>query len=267
MGVLFQLLSVIAFTAWGLYLWIDVKNYGSQPNCNDQIKYVVLFFTVKATEPWLRGLWIATIVLSAVGLMITFVAKAWKLIATKLVEEEEQAETKLTRGLTPTETPTLPHAETVKGKEETSEKPWYIYVSIPLFLSAIYSTIMLELTVRRNASTGSGVVQIDNSWEFGQVLSFVMIFANVNEAVHFLFGYFGRRSLDRKREAQIEEVNSQEDRYLAPSSRQSRPSESNVSARDQPANSISSGYELPDRRNAEVSENSQSQYQPVAMLQ
>lgn len=33
-----------------------------------------------------------------------------------------------------------------------------------------------------------GVVQVDNSWAFGQVLSVVMIIANLKEVVHFLLG-------------------------------------------------------------------------------
>ena len=58
-GFLLQLLSFISLIAWGFYLWVDVKHFGSQPECNDQIKYVVLFCTVRATANWLRHVWIA----------------------------------------------------------------------------------------------------------------------------------------------------------------------------------------------------------------
>jgi hypothetical protein len=58
--------------------------------------------------------------------------------------------------------------------------------------------------VKRNAAkfvngtkVGSGVVQIDESWAFGQILAVVMIIAILNEFVHFLFGYFARRRKDR----------------------------------------------------------------------
>jgi hypothetical protein len=129
MGVLVQLISVLAFTGWGLYVWIHVNDFGSHSECNNQFKYVIFFFTVKATERWLRGLWIAALVLSAVGLMISFGANAMVLFAMKRVEEEERAEEE-TKSVTPTETPgTQPHTE-----KETSEKQWYFHVSIPLFL-------------------------------------------------------------------------------------------------------------------------------------
>lgn len=41
-------------------------------------------------------------------------------------------------------------------------------------------------------NVGRGVVEVDEAWEFGQVLSVVMIFANVNEIIHFLFGLYSR---------------------------------------------------------------------------
>lgn len=131
MGVLLQFLSVIAFTAWGLYLWVKVKHYGPQSACNNQIKYVVFFATVKATEPWLHSLWIVSLALSAVGLMITFAGKAWALFVGKLVDEEERAEEAnlIAQRLTPTAEAEAAEGEAEKGKEK-SEQPWYIYLPL-----------------------------------------------------------------------------------------------------------------------------------------
>jgi hypothetical protein len=159
MGILVQFVSVITFTAWGLYVWADAKHYGNNPQCNDHIKYVIFFFTVRATAPWLRGIWIAGLVLSAVGLMLSFGWRAMELFDTKNVMEEKQAEETNTIecrevAVTPG---TQPHAE-------TAEKAWYFDISFTLLLcvapflsfinthesllsSAIYSTVMLELMV------------------------------------------------------------------------------------------------------------------------
>jgi hypothetical protein len=162
MGVLVQFVSVITFTAWGLYVWADFKNFGNHPECNHQIKYVIFFFTVRATAPWLRGIWIAGLVLSVVVLMVLFVWNAMEVFETKRMEEEQQAEeTDTIAYREATATPgTQPHAVT-----KTAEKGWYFYISFTLFLcvaplltliidthesllsSAIYSTVMLELTV------------------------------------------------------------------------------------------------------------------------
>lgn len=167
MGVLVQYVSVITFTAWGLYVWANVKTFGNNPNCNDKFKYVVFFFTVRATAPWLRGIWIAALVLSAVVLMLLFGRDAMKLF-----DMRQQAEGLRQEGPPPVETNTIasreetvtpgtqPHAET-----GTAEREWYFDISFSLLLCvalllsltidthetllslAIYSTVMLELTV------------------------------------------------------------------------------------------------------------------------
>ena len=134
MSILVQFVSVIAFTTWGLYVWIKVKDYGPGPfnECNDQIKYVVFFVTVRATAPWLRGVWIGGLVLSAAGLMVSFGIKTKLFFAMKRLEEEVRAEktNSIARRASPAEAPSTPSHE----EPETSEKQWYFHVSLPLLL-------------------------------------------------------------------------------------------------------------------------------------
>lgn len=140
-------------------MWARAKTFGNNRLCNHKTKYVIFFFTVSATAPWLRYIWIAGIVLSAVVLMLSFAWKAMELFDMKREAEEQQAE----------ETSTIacrevagaqPHTET-----ETAEKEWYFDISFTLLLcvapllsltidayeslfsSAIYAMVMLELTV------------------------------------------------------------------------------------------------------------------------
>jgi hypothetical protein len=168
MGVFVQFASVIAFTGWGLYLWVHVKDYGNQPECNDRIKYVVFLFTIRATAPWLRGLWIATLVGSAVGLMIVFGLNAVAIFVKKHVEgQAEETDPSTPTASTAAVPGTHAEAETETGTP-ASLKPWCLSISWPLLLcaacsfflsyrmltthqllrsSAIYATVMLELTV------------------------------------------------------------------------------------------------------------------------
>ncbi|KAH9065412.1 hypothetical protein EDB87DRAFT_1679886 [Lactarius vividus] len=183
MGVFLQFASIIAFTGWGLYMWIRVKSFGEQKLCNDQVKYVLMFVNVRATQPWLRDIWIATLVLSAVGLMIKFGYNAFTLFVLRHDEGEET---------------------------EQPEKGWYFFISIPRILSAIYSIVMLELMVHRNNINHGGIVQVDDSWAFGQTLAVVMIAANMNEVIHFLFGYIARRR-ERSRGLQTEAQQASDD--------------------------------------------------------
>ena len=276
MGVLLQFVSVITFTAWGLYVWADVKNFGDNAQsaqCNDKIKYVVFFFTVRATAPWLRGIWITGLVLSAVGLMLSFGWKAMELFEMKRMAEEQQVEETNTiayREVAVTQG-TRPHAES-----EIAEKGWYFDMSFTLLLfvppllsyhrhsriaaqlgnifygharthgewpylsySTYYSLNVFK--VRRNAANkqqdgsiaGPGVVDIDNKWEFGQVLAVVMILANANEILHFFFGFLARRKLARERQAQTEEIALQSRGQSTPPLYGARgPSGSNVSSKD-----------------------------------
>jgi hypothetical protein len=67
-GVIFQFIGTFAFMGWALYLWIHVRHFGPENQCNDKVKYVIMFVDVEATEPWLRGIWIAIIAVSALQL-------------------------------------------------------------------------------------------------------------------------------------------------------------------------------------------------------
>lgn len=89
--------------------------------------------------------------------------------------------------------------------------------------------------VHRNLK--AGFVQLDGSnYAFGQILSIVMIFANLNEILHFFFGFLARRKLKLARlrlQAQPEEIALRPEGHSAPTFYRSRgPSGSNVSSED-----------------------------------
>jgi len=149
MGVFLQFASVIAFTGWGLFLWVHVNDYGSNSQCNDQIKYVIMFVTVRATVPWLRGLWIATLVLSAVGLMINFGIQATILFAMRRAAEEERAEE--TDSITGRSTRT--GAQSQEEMQPTIGKPWYLKISIPLLSCVVFFSSLIQ-RLRISAQVG-----------------------------------------------------------------------------------------------------------------
>ena len=128
MGVVVQFVSVITFTGWALYVWVNVEHFGNVKICNDHIKYVIFFATIRATAPWLRGIWIAGLVLSAVGLMLSFGWKAMELFEMKRMVEEQQAEESdsIAHREVAVTPGTQPHAET--------KKEWYFDISFTLLL-------------------------------------------------------------------------------------------------------------------------------------
>ena len=70
----FQTLTTVVFTVWLLYVWIKGSNFGSQPNCNYLVKYVLFFADVRATVTWLRVLFIMNLVMTACTLSFRFAA-------------------------------------------------------------------------------------------------------------------------------------------------------------------------------------------------
>ncbi|KAF8478156.1 hypothetical protein DFH94DRAFT_82722 [Russula ochroleuca] len=190
MFVLVQFLSIISFVAWGLYLWVNVKDFGSQPECNDRIEYVIFFFfTVRATAPWLRRLWIAFFAIFGAQVLAGLVGTAAIFL---FVKREKKREEEWSEGM---------DSDAGWVRTETREtrplavNEWYFHLDTSRLFHAIYATFVLERTVARNAShilpdgtnIGRGVVQVDDAWEFGQVLSVVMIIVNLKEVLHFLF--------------------------------------------------------------------------------
>jgi hypothetical protein len=67
-----QTLSTLLFIAWLLYVWIKDSKFGSQPECNHLVKYVLFFVNVRATETWLRILFIAYLGLNSSMMLLTF---------------------------------------------------------------------------------------------------------------------------------------------------------------------------------------------------
>jgi hypothetical protein len=77
--------------------------------------------------------------------------------------------------------------------------------------------------VWRNDQNHGGVVQIDNSWAFDQVLSVVTTIANLNEVFYFLLGYATlKRVHPRGRQAEAEETPEQAEGHSAAVSYRSR---------------------------------------------
>jgi len=81
-------------------------------------------------------------------------------------------------------------------------------------IQPIHSHSLIVFQVHRNEANvvdgqndGRGIVEVDDSWQFGQVLSVVMIIANINEMVHFIFAFQAHRSRRRRlaRESQVPE--------------------------------------------------------------
>ena len=67
-----QMASTLVFVVWLLYLRIKDSKFGPQPGYNHLVKYVLLFANVRATETWLRVLFITYLVLNSCWMLVNF---------------------------------------------------------------------------------------------------------------------------------------------------------------------------------------------------
>ncbi|KAN0130049.1 hypothetical protein V8E53_012203 [Lactarius tabidus] len=144
-----QMLSTAVFTIWSLYVWTQNSRFGSQPECNHVVEYVLFFATVDATATWLRALFIVGIVFAGCSLLLQF--------GTVIVS-----------------------LKTNPSKvDDTGRKSIYRLLTLPLG-SAIYGVVTLELIVRRNQPiVGSG----ESAWGFGQIVSLILMLQFVVDSV------------------------------------------------------------------------------------
>jgi hypothetical protein len=69
-----QMFTTVVFTAWLLIVWIKGSHFGSQPECNHLVKYVLVFKQVRATETWLRAMFITYLLIFSCVLSYRFIS-------------------------------------------------------------------------------------------------------------------------------------------------------------------------------------------------
>jgi hypothetical protein len=67
-----QMASTLVFVIWLLYVWIKDSKFGSQPGCNHLVEYVLMFANVRATETWLRVLFVVYLVSNSCMMLVNF---------------------------------------------------------------------------------------------------------------------------------------------------------------------------------------------------
>jgi hypothetical protein len=154
-----QMFSTAVFTIWLLYVWAQNSRFGSQPDCNHVVKYVLFFASVHATATWLRAFFIVGIVFAACSLLLGF---GTVIVSLKTRPSEEQC------------------SGASNEKVDDTEKSIYKhFLTLPVG-SAIYGVTTLELIVQRNRpNVGSG----ESAWGFGQIVSLILILQCVVDSV------------------------------------------------------------------------------------
>ncbi|KAH9035618.1 hypothetical protein EDB85DRAFT_1889202 [Lactarius pseudohatsudake] len=151
-----QVLIYIIFGSWSIYVWVKASQFGAQPECNDLVKYVFFFITVRATVGWLRTLFVVTHAMSVLISLANLVMTMFDLYCVpgnSMVDSDLELE------------------------ERSSRAVLWLVVNV---LCAVVGVAATELMVHRNrphVQTG------ENDWGFGQIVSIIMILPVVLETL------------------------------------------------------------------------------------
>jgi len=140
--------GIFIMPPWLLYVWIKDSRFGSQPECNHLVKYVLVFVSVRATVNWLR---IFFIVLYSVNLYhsLTNLRPTYYLLRKQFADSNEGSESGLTH------------------RTLFARVPWPLRVIL-----AVYGITSAELIVHRNRSL---VQSGEDDWGFGQVVAILLL--------------------------------------------------------------------------------------------
>jgi len=146
-----QMSSTILFLYWLLYVWIKGSKFGSQPECNQLVKFALLFCNVMASETWLR-VFIILYALAYLGWMALIFSVILLVYFYKYMPEKLQV---------------VVNVCTRKGWQvkEFIRKRWpRIIIEILLVyvtaVAAVYSVVTLELIVRSTPIVKESMVTV-----------------------------------------------------------------------------------------------------------
>jgi len=175
-----QAFSTAVFTVWLLYVWIKDSDFGSQPECNHLVKYVLLFADVRATVTWLRVLFIMYLIVNACTLLFRFGVIISVFTKRSLRKDIHHIQDKVrdvvagagTDGADPEEQASVRGVTTGESKELA-----YMALSV---VSGVYGVATLELIVARNRPN---ILPGEDAMGFGQIIALVLILGNVIDVV------------------------------------------------------------------------------------
>ncbi|KAL2126200.1 hypothetical protein VTI74DRAFT_1481 [Chaetomium olivicolor] len=183
MNSLLIICAVSAFIAFNVYVWIRAPDFGSQPECNSTVVYVLFGNSINATNPIFRYIILAT--LAAIpGFFVIFLIlglPCW-IMACCLCREDMHCK----RNPVPL----------LFDRDDTSEdgpKPvnWtHEMVQIMAYMAfSIYAIVSLEQMISRNR-----VSEEESQWTFGQIIALFLLLGPTVDFFNAVAASFGKKT-------------------------------------------------------------------------
>ncbi|KAH9052067.1 hypothetical protein EDB83DRAFT_2396204 [Lactarius deliciosus] len=173
-----QILSLLIFYPWSFYMWINAPRFGAQPECNDLVKFVLVFYTFQATVLWARYLCMTILAMTTFALLCNLIVIFAVYKVHKVVQPPSDDRSDSEKG----NEPSLEPANKTKNlAKKMGTKLIRVLTTIAWglsILSAVVGVANTELTVHRNYSN---VQAGEGAWGFGQIVSVIFILPSVIE--------------------------------------------------------------------------------------
>jgi len=157
--------GVLGFFIFQIYVFATAPSFGSQPNCNDNVKYVLFGINTQATNPVFRGLFLAMFGVMFLVFVITSIGDS---------DSDKFQSWLMRRALSARHggTGLLWIALLFKGVAQDSDEDngKEGYKLLGEVAGRSYVIAMLELMIQRNTTGSAG-----GEWGFGQILAIVLL--------------------------------------------------------------------------------------------
>ncbi|KAH9029243.1 hypothetical protein EDB85DRAFT_1535791 [Lactarius pseudohatsudake] len=174
-----QILSLLIFYPWSFYMWINAPRFGAQPECNDLVKFVLVFYTFQATVLWARYLCMTILAMTTFALLCNLIVifavyRVHKVVVQPPSDDGSDSEKGNEPSLEPAnKTKTLAKKMGTKIIRLLTTIAWALSI-----LFAVVGVANTELTVHRNYPN---VQAGEGAWGFGQIVSVIFILPSVIE--------------------------------------------------------------------------------------
>lgn len=190
-----QILSLAAFIAFNVYLWVTAPTFGSQPVCNEDTVYVVFGVSIQATSPVFRYVTLGTLGAGALSYLLTFaciipcVCGIWRKATREAGMSGLQSRKRdWVRSLFRWSRSTEDQSQVVRRRLSGEALLHFTLNKAAYCGFCIYLIVSLEQTIRRN-----NLDPQEKGWTFGQVIAIFLLLGVANELLNVVLANWDRK--------------------------------------------------------------------------
>ncbi|KAJ5677870.1 uncharacterized protein N7477_003503 [Penicillium maclennaniae] len=186
-----QIISLAAFIAFNVYLWVTAPHFGAQPTCNPDTVYVVFGVSIKAASPIFRYIILGSLGAIAAGFVLVFTCMlpcfcgAWYF--NRRSRRDDGRERRCGNWYL--------QWNTTKSQDAEEHEPLhgqalrnYSLNRLAYFGFCIYLIVSLEQTIQRN-----NLDPEERGWTFGQVIAIFLLLGVANELLNVVLAKWDRK--------------------------------------------------------------------------